>query len=183
MMMFGCGPSKNVASNGEKDMTSDEKKVSEGISVIVYTTFTSAHCGGVAPTPEQEKSYRTPSPYTGQKIFIRKGEKNNIYEPLLYTLASDDSGKVEMDLPEGKYSVVFENKAHQSTFDELIDKYREPTDNYEAIDKECLVKFFETPAGVLDVKKDGDNQFNINYQKKCSWGRIPCAMYNGPLPP
>lgn len=151
--------------------------------VTIDVTQTSDYCGGARPTDEILKELNTPKPLSNTKIFIWEGEINDIDKPILYELTTDANGKINKQLPAGDYSVVFSDKKDQSTFNDLLEKYGEPTDDFGAIDKNCLEEYFKKPALTFSISTYSTKKFNINYVNRCRRASVPCAVFKGPVPP
>lgn len=175
-ILCSCSSIKN---NENKDVE-EQVKLHD---VTFRITQTSNYCGGARPTDEILKELNTPKPLSNKKIFIREGEVNDIDQPILYELTSDAEGKIDTQLPVGSYNVVFSNKKDRSTFENLLQKYEKPTDNFGAIDKDCLTDYFKRPAFTFTISTNSKNDFDINYVNKCRRASVPCAVYKGPIPP
>ena len=173
-IMLACSNSKKVENAGNSV---------EQFNVVIEATTTQAYCGGAKPSEETLKELNTPVPAPNVKIYLRKGKVNNIENEVDYELITDDKGKVQTRLPAGTYSIVFENKRDQSSFNDLLEKYGKETSYQTPIDTTCLKKFYSEPNAVLEVKKNQENTIVVNRMKRCQWTRIPCSNYKGELPP
>lgn len=173
-LLLACSNSKEI---------DDSEKQAEKYDVVISATTTQDYCGGISPTEEMLKEFNTPSPAPDVKLYLRKGDSNNIENEIDYELTTNDSGRVETSLPEGTYSVVFENKKDLSTYDDLIKKYGKETSYQTAIDTNCLTQFFAKPNAVLVVGDKKENAISVNRRLPCQSTKVPCSRYKGELPP
>ena len=171
-----------VACSASKEVNFSDKET-KTFDVTIEATTTQAYCGGAQPTEEILDELNTPVPAPNVSIYLRKGTINDINKPVDYKLSTNDSGRVETQLPAGTYSVVFENKKNQAGYDDLIEKYGKETTKQTAIDTTCLKKHFSQPNGILEVAEKGTNKLIVNRRKRCQWTKIPCSNYKGQLPP
>lgn len=176
LVSFSC--STNVSVN-----SGDAENQVESQEVSIRVTETSAYCGGAKPSQEILDELNTPKSLPKTTIYLRKGEVNDVEQSIDYALKSDEKGLINVMLPAGKYSIVFDNKKDQSKYEELLDQYGKPTDAYKAIDTNCLQTYFRKPEKVIHVERSAENEFSVNYRNRCSWGSVPCAIYIGPIPP
>ena len=171
-----------LACSNTKKVNVSEKQV-EKFDVVINATTTQVYCGGVGPSEEVIKELNTPTPSPNVKLYLRKGDSNDIENEVDYQFLTDDSGKVIMSLPAGMYSIVFENKKDRATYDALLEKYGKETSYQTAIDTNCLRQFFVQPNAVLIVEEKNENIITVNRRLHCQWTRIPCSNYKGDLPP
>lgn len=171
-----------MACSNSKEVESSEKQVDK-FNVVINATTTQAYCGGASPSEETLKELNTPNPATNVRLYLRKGDLNNIENEIDYQFLTDDSGSVKTSLPAGTYSIVFENKKDSSGYNELLEKYGKETSYQTAIDTNCLSKYFAQPNAVLVVEENGENTITVNRMLHCQWTRIPCSHYKGDLPP
>jgi hypothetical protein len=153
------------------------------ISFRISVTSTSAYCGGARPTEEMLQALSKQIPIVGKKIFIRKGETNDLRQVIFANTMSDTSGKAIFMLPPGKYSIVDERKADSAYYKSLVKNYSSGTGSFSPIDLKCLSEWLKQPDLIIEVKRGAANDFNINYHRPCEWSSVPCAQYTGPLPP
>ncbi len=152
--------------------------------VWINLTTTATYCGGAAPTQEIIQDLQTPKKLTQTTIYIREGETNSWSQPIIAKGISDENGVVSVELKDGTYCAVFENKAEKSAYDNLIKLYGEKTPYRDAVDVECLKTFMEQPEAVFTVKNGKtESAVIINQHQPCSWHSVPCSGYHGPLPP
>lgn len=183
VLVFASCASKrtNSSSNssGKEESDSNIKSV-----VWINLTTTASYCGGAAPTDEIIQDLQTPKKLTQTTIYIREGETNSWSQPIIAKGISDENGVVSVELKDGTYCVVFENKAEKSAYDNLIKLYGEKTPYRDAVDVECLKTFMEQPEAVFTVKNGKtESAVIINQHQPCSWHSVPCSGYHGPLPP
>lgn len=148
-----------------------KKKKPATYSVEGTITETSAYCGGVAPSPEQQ--FPKPYPKAGIKLLVRKGNFNNPEEKIIDSFVSDAQGKFKIALPAGTYTFIEPWKR---------EKYKTPqNDRNLTYDTACYRKKYHQPDYTLEVKKKVTD-INIHFQRPCAW-TTPCIIYNGPKPP
>ncbi|MEX1192965.1 MAG: hypothetical protein WEA99_13435 [Brumimicrobium sp.] len=173
-LLLACS---NVKNSNENVLNSNNQ------SFKIKITFSESYCNGAAPSEETMEELNKPKPATQKKVYLRKGDSNDINKPIDYTFTTNDNGIIEGEIPEGKYSIVLGDKKNQAKFDHLVKLYGEGTADQAPIDQECLKKHFSTPEAVLTVKKDGENHASIHYKTKCPWTKVPCSDYKGGIPP
>jgi hypothetical protein len=167
-------------------LTQGEKVNNEGEKVLVEIriTNTSSYCGGIPPPEEVRIEHNTPKPFAKKIIFIKKGEQNTFDSKIFLELVSDSAGKIEIQLPPGKYFIVDELKKDTSFFNRMIKKYEKESKNCSAINKDCLRKWYEQPDFVFEIKEES-TKLVVNFHDSCSWNEVPynCCQYKGPYPP
>lgn len=170
ILLSGCvsGRKKNPSRN-------------ELFKVEVMITQTTSYCGGARPSEEILQDLNTLRPAPGLKFFIGKGDSNNGSDFVTSSI-TDESGKAVVELSEGNYYLVFEDKteANKKT---LLTSYRTETRDYSAIDVSCLEAWFVAPEATFDVQKNKVRPVVLNHHIPCSWSAVPCVEYRGPLPP
>lgn len=171
-----------LACSNSKDVQSEDGQ-QEKYEVVISATTTQVYCGGARPTEEILEELRTPIPAPNVFLYLRKGDTNFIQNEIDYQFKTDDSGRVEVNLPTGTYSIVFENKKDVSVYNELLEKYGKETSYQTAIDTNCLNAYFKQPNAILTVEENGENAITVNRQMRCTATRIPCSHYKGALPP
>ncbi len=142
-----------------------------------------AHCGGARMTEEMYNEFSKPIFYANKKLFIKKGKWNDLKKKPILEFISDSTGNFSFSLPPGEYCIVDEYKNDKTNYNKLLNKFKEPTLHYSAISSSCLKEWFKTPAAVLNIPSSGLNNFVITFYDECSWNKVPCATYHGPLPP
>lgn len=162
------------------------KKKSFTISGNITSTY--SYCGGARPTPEMEQDARTPKALAGKTIYLRAGEKNDVKKPILQSISSNDKGQFELKLAAGKYVIVEERKKDRKFVEEVLEKYKEKSAYYTAVNPECIEKWLQTPDFSFEIDekgklKSGEKILQINYHQPCSFRSIPCVSYTGPMPP
>ena len=182
LFLASCGGSSKVASD-----QSIENENSLAYDVEIRTTQTSKYCGGSRPSEEMMNELNRPKPIGNVTIYLREGKVNDIAKPIVYTLKSDENGLIRAKVKSGTYSLVFDHKKDQSTYDNWLEAYGEETEKYTAIDIDCFNGFFSQPDQIIKVEKSETdslaNQFSVNTIKRCEITRVPCASYNGPVRP
>jgi len=150
------------------------------VTLLVTQTFT--YCGGARPSPEMIKELGTPNPISGKKLYLKKGEKNTLASKIFLEVCSDSAGKVFIKLQPGKYFVVDERKKDRIYYNGLLKRYATATESHSAIQKSCLLNWYEKPDLMFEIKDEDSIALSLNYQKPCSWNEIPCLTYKGSLP-
>lgn len=156
--------------------------LSHSQTVELIITQTHAYCGGAEPTPELLELLRTPAPFEGKTIHLRKGKTNCIHKKIVTTITTDTTGMVTLNLPAGIYSVVDDDKKDKKKYRSLLKRFSTASASRSAIDKPCLNDWLKQPEAIIEVK-EGGNRFTINFHHRCDWDAIPCSSYSGPLPP
>lgn len=150
-------------------------------SIEITTTKTESYCGGAQPSEETLKKLREPKAYPNATLYLREGEENNYKKPYYKKLKSDSVGKVNVNLPKGVYSVVFDNKSGVKKYNQIL-KSVEKSSSHDTIDKKCLENYFTKPDGLI-VVTDSLQKVTINRHFPCEWESIPCSYFSGGLPP
>lgn len=167
-----------------KDVKDQAKREQEALyEVTIHVTQTSSYCGGAPPSDQMLEDLRTPGPLPNKKIYIRRGKFKDIDRPVIQELSSNQNGVVQTQLPAGEYSIVFSDKKDRSIFNELVEKYGDRTEQYEAINEECLKKHFKRPALTFTIGTKTASEIEVNDHKKCPRNSVPCAGYTGSVPP
>lgn len=149
--------------------------------VEVMVTQTSSYCGGARPSEEILQELNTLKPASGLTIYIGKGNSNHGVD-FVVSSKTDELGKVSVELSEGIYYIVFDNKT-AAYKESLLTTYGTETKDYSAIDITCLESWFATPEITFHVQKNNLRTIVLNHHIPCSWSAIPCVNYRGPLPP
>ncbi len=144
---------------------------------------TSSYCGGAEISPEEQAALSKPKPLAGKKFFVRKGNKNNLKEPVVATFVTDSSGAFMFYLPPGEYSIVDERKYDKKYVANIAKQYKKGSENYDAADLNCLKNWVNTPDMVFTVTGDGAKKIEVIYNRPCEWNTAPCINYRGPMPP
>jgi hypothetical protein len=172
-------------------MTQLSKKIHAGVKkagkkkfkVEIIITQTFSYCGGAEPDPDLLKEMGKASAFAGKKIYIKQGEKNSFNSKIVLEAVADKDGKIEFSLPPGKYFIVDELKKDTSYYKTLLKTYKTTTASYSAIDPICLKKWYEKPELIIEIKNADVKDLTLNFHQACSWEKIPCAQYSGPMPP
>jgi biopolymer transport protein ExbD len=184
MVILTTSHCKSKQKNTKTNNTTETKEMSKKHMISINLTTTQSYCGGAVPTNEMEMELQTPKKLANTTIYIREGLINDWSMPIVAQGVSDENGVVKVELTDGSYSIVFENKADNKEFKNLLELYGEKTIHREAIDEECLKNYMSQPEAVVTVAngKTG-SAIIINKHIPCSWNSIPCSGYHGPLPP
>jgi hypothetical protein len=179
LISFSCfsqKPKTKVVSPAQKKETS--------YTVEIKITQTFAHCGGMAITEEKKDELRVPKPLAGKKFYLKQEGPNRTAAKILMEATSDSAGIIKFKVPPGKYFIVDDLKKDSVAYFALIKKYEKGMQYYTPIDKNCLNTWLNTPELLFEVTKSGTKRdLTINYYNQCTWSRIPCVQYTGPLPP
>lgn len=162
-LMLSCIPTKQAA---------NKYKVT-GKMMAVYP-----YCGGAYPTEEKMEAIKKPSPFINGKLFIKKGNTNDLKAPVIDSVITNEAGVFEVMLAPGNYYVVKQDKLNRKVYNTYLKKDSNRVD----VTKECLDKWIKTPEFTFVVKEGMDtvrHRFNV----RCSWDAMPCGVYVGPLPP
>lgn len=141
------------------------------------------YCGGAEISPEEMSQISQPRPLPGKKLFVRKGNKNNINEPVVTTFCADAAGNFTLHLPPGEYCIVDTLKHNKKYIEQIARKYKKASTYYSAADKNCLKNWLSTPDAIFTVKEGAENKVEVIYHRPCDWNTVPCIYYDGPLPP
>lgn len=153
-------------------------------TINFYITSTSQYCGGAPPPKEYLDALNTPQPLANKKLYLRR-DTQDIRKPMLYTLTTNDSGRVSIRLKAGKYVVVDETKKDMALYHTLCEKYKEKTNKTGPIDPKCLMDYMSTADFGFEVKPSRKIQrlkVSHNYFKSCNWAGVPCVNYTGYYP-
>lgn len=140
-----------------------------------------SYCGGARMSEERYAEYTKAKAFANKKLFIKKGKYNDFNKKAVVEVVTDSSGNFSLSLPAGIYCIVDEYKKEKANYTSLLNQYKSETKNYSAISETCLQEWFKTPDLVFEVKKVTD-KITVTFQDKCSWNKIPCVTYKGPLP-
>jgi len=154
--------------------------------IIMYTVTGKAeivgvYCGGARPTQEMMEQITQPKPLAKTTFYIRQDSVNDISKPIYKEFTTDSLGNFSIQLPAGKYSIVNTEKKNSDFVNGLKKTYAKETENYSAIDLNCIKEWVKTPDAILNVNGDVKN-FTITYSEHCSW-HVQCVAYKGPYPP
>lgn len=156
--------------------------LSHSQTVELIITQTHSYCGGAEPTPDILERLRTPAPFEGKTIHLRKGNFNCIHKKIFATATMGATGIISLNLPLGTYSVVGDDKKDKKKYRFFLKRFATASASRSAIDKPCLNDWLKQPEAIIEVK-EGENRFTINFHHRCDWDAIPCSSYSGPLPP
>lgn len=171
LMACGCKNKKNAASK------SDE------VTVVINVTRSGVYCGGARPTDQMLEEIQSAKPFADKAIYVRLGAENDLSKKVVATAKTGADGKVILSLPLGTYSLVDDSRKDDVRYKALLKQFETPPMYYGPMDKGCLATWLSTPDLTFTVAAGANNVFQVNYSDKCSWQSIPCAQYNGPLPP
>lgn len=134
------------------------------------------YCGGAAPTKEQEAGFT--NPIANQVFYIYKDERPKSITEMV-RLTTDETGKLSIDLKDGTYSLISEDKA--LPLDEFIKKKKVEGQHYQYTDDSCFETWRNTPDFTVELSSPTEEVVTI--QEKCFTGDNPCMKYIGPYPP
>ena len=169
-ILIGCSISKN------------QQALDNLVPIQIAITSSKAYCGGVKPTPEILEKHQQKTSYPFAKIILHKGDKNLWQSAGLIMLQADSLGIINMQLKEGTYSVVFEDKKDTVAFEKLKSGILN-SPHFTGFTEECLKRYFDQPDAILEVNRTSKRNFEMNKVIPCYWNGYPCARYTGKLPP
>jgi hypothetical protein len=94
-------------------------------------------------------------------------------------VTTDDNGVFSIDLEDGKYSIISEDKA--LTLDEFIKKRKIEGQYYQYSDDACFETWRNTPEITIELTHPTEEVVTISH--RCYTGDNPCMKYTGPYPP
>ncbi len=150
-------------------------------------THTEAYCKGVPPRPED---HIAPQPWS-TVLYVREAgpvdargqAKNDPTRPVVDSIRTMDNGQGFLRLPPGSYILVDRDRVDDRRYQQLLKDHAEPVRYRGAIDKDCLDKWLHASYSAFTITKGDSTQVAHNTHLKCSWERVPCAPWQGPLPP
>ncbi|MDG1330879.1 MAG: prealbumin-like fold domain-containing protein [Crocinitomicaceae bacterium] len=134
------------------------------------------YCGGAAPTEAQSAGFT--NPIANQVFYIYKDERPSSITKMV-RVKTDENGKLSIDLKDGTYSIISEDKA--LPIDEFIKKKKIEGDFYQYSADSCFETWRTTPD--LTVEISNPMVETVTIQQKCYTGDNPCMKYTGPYPP
>jgi hypothetical protein len=161
-----------------KKMNKDGK-----VKIEVSVTQTKSYCGGASPTAEVLKQLNTPKPLADKTFIVRKGQENDLNEPIIAQFTTNELGVSSFRLPPGNYIITDIERADTKKFTQLMETYSEPTENYGKINVPCLSNWLKRPYIKFTVNEGEPLQLSFNIRQNCDWEAIPCVQFTGPLPP
>lgn len=146
-----------------------------------------AWCSGMEPDPSQ---WPRTVPWSGT-MYMRavlpdstgRTAFNNVKDERPYPIVTDSTGHGRLVLPAGSYILVDEDRKDRTRYDQLLRDFGKPSQHRNAIDKACLDRWLQGPLEVITITAGDTLHMALTLQDKCSWERVPCAAYHGPLPP
>lgn len=153
----------------------------------LHTTRTEAYCKGVAPRHE---NLPTAQPWS-TTLYIRTagnqdgrgGAENDLKLAILDSLRTDDHGQGRLRLPPGTYILIDHDRATDRRYHQLLKDHAEETQHRGAADKDCLDKWMRGPFALFTITAGDTTMVEHHISGKCPWSTVPCAPWNGPLPP
>lgn len=169
--------SSQSACTKKNNLTNESKEVR---TIEIFVTKTGAWCGGMRPTEDMMQEIKSPKPLRQNTFYIKKGTVNSTNAPIFKTVTTDTAGLIQIDLPEGDYIIVNEDKKDKNTYDAYVTRASKGFGGYKNFNLECYEEWFSKPDGLLHVS-DSSLTFKVNYSKRCWYS--PCMTYTGPYPP
>ncbi|MCC5922187.1 MAG: hypothetical protein JJT77_00260 [Crocinitomicaceae bacterium] len=158
------------------------KQTEDLVPLQITLTTSKAYCGGAKPTPEILEKHQQKTIFSFAKIIIHEGDKNLWQSPNPMVFQADSQGVITTRLKEGTYAIVFEYKKDTLIFEKLkLDILNNV--QLTGFKEDCLIRYFDQPDAIFEVKKGSVENFEINKVIPCSWNTYPCARYIGNLPP
>ncbi|TNE91557.1 MAG: hypothetical protein EP330_04955 [Deltaproteobacteria bacterium] len=144
--------------------------------VRIELTASHPYCGGAAPSPEQERAARTPTPVPGHLWLLRAGAENTDAAPI-HEVRTDASGHATLSLAPGTYCLVGEDKRSTEVTANAVPSVNEAEELAcrRALKRSCD-RVLEVPPGrepmVVAVHEAG----------RCFYNPGPC-YFGPPIPP
>jgi hypothetical protein len=145
-------------------------------------TSTSTWCGGAEPPPWLLEDLATPKALPSKKVYVRKGDTNDLSAPIIAEGTSNESGSVLLNLQPGTYSLVFDNKKDSTIYKSILNTIGSGNKDYTPVNKDCLSEWLHLPEIRFTLVADTlDTTYNVF--QYCPWQGMPCTSYIGPMPP
>jgi len=171
--LVSCAEMKDSAENAADNVANIWKgKQTLTVTFQKHTPY----CGGAAPTKEQEAGIT--EPIANQTFYIYKDERPKSLKDMI-RLTTDEKGVLSIDLKDGKYSIISEDKA--LSLDEFIKKKKVDGQYYEYSEDSCFETWRTTPDFTIQLAHPTKEVVTINHT--CFTGDNPCMEYTGPYPP
>jgi hypothetical protein len=154
-------------------------KGGKGFAISGHITQTHAYCGGARPSEEMLKSYTTPKPFPGKKLYIRSGTENSLKKKVLREVIADSAGHFSLRLPPGTYCIIQEEQVKKLD----PEHFRQKANKNLKLNEECLKQWWDKCFMTFEVKDADKSDLNINFYIPCFTEGIPCMQYTGPMPP
>jgi hypothetical protein len=172
-----------IACKSKKQSVSNESMPEKSL-IKINVTQTYSYCGGAYPPDEVLQQLSTPKKLPNQKVFIRPGTLNDWNVPVVAESISDINGVAMVELMDGIYCIVYENKVTTTYYKQLLQQFGNKTVEEGGIDKNCLEQFIKTPEAIFEVKNGKTaTPIIVNLHHGCPWERTPCLPFDGNLPP
>lgn len=137
---------------------------------------TAEYCGGAAPSQEMLDKLRTPHPFAGMKVHVRKGGTNKIGTAVFATSTTNESGEFSFDLPPGTWCVVMDEKGP--------DAPRDLSGQYVQVDDACYKEWLTKCDQAIEVIDVPIPAVKLQFRSRCHLSTISnCVQWVGPLPP
>jgi len=155
----------------------------EKVKVSGTVQITGTYCGGAYPGEQAIQEMKRPKPLPSKKLYLKAGRKNDFSKAVILAFISDSVGRFSISLAPGDYCIVDEVKKNKSNYDSILKKCAKGSSENSSVDKKCLLTWFLTPDAVFTVGKEDLSNVGVMFYDKCSWEKVPCINYTGPLPP
>jgi len=146
-------------------------------------TETREYCGGANPSDEILEALRRPQPLAHHKLYVRRGSKNALANPILLEFSTDAEGKFQIELLEGEYCLIEEGKKGALKIPDFTEENRKLAQDapsampYKLTSPKCLSDWWRTCDKVLRIGKQPVTGIKIEFHRGC---RPPCVE-GGPL--
>lgn len=171
--LFSCADLKNSAENAADNAVN----IWEGKQTLTVTMQKHRpYCGGAAPNKDQVNGFT--EPLAEAVFYIYKDERPKSIKDMV-RVTTDEKGIFSIDLKDGTYSIISEDKA--LSLDEFIKKKKVEGQYYQYSDNACFETWRNTPEITIELSNPSEEAVTISH--RCYTGDNPCMKYTGPYPP
>lgn len=118
------------------------------------------------------------NPLANEVFYLYKDERPASVVDMI-KLTTDAEGTFSIDLKDGTYSIISEDKA--LPIDEFIAKKKVVDQFYTYSNDDCFETWRTTPDFTIELSKSAEEVVTIS--ERCFTGDNPCMKYTGPYPP
>ncbi len=148
------------------------------VTLSGVVTETREYCGGANPSDEILEALRRPQPVAHHKLYVRRGSKNALANPILLEFTTDADGKFRIELPEGEYCLIEEGKKGALKIPDFTEENRKLAQTaplampYKLTSPNCLTDWWRACDKVLRVGKQPATGIQVEFHRGC---RPPCV--------